>query len=168
MDELEDVGPKLLALPTVGLRRFVLAYTRNGGNAVQASTEAGSHGPKMYGHRALLRNDVQEAVSEVMQARLKEMSPAAVAALGNLIADVNHKDHSKAIFAVLDRTGFHAKSEHKSTVEHVADKDVLAEIKKLASELGMDAMQQRKLIGYDAKLPVLDAVVEDVDDEMFT
>lgn len=74
----------------------------------------------------LLKNPViLEALKEASVAHLKAMIPKAVNALDNVLADPKHRDHHKAIVALLDRVGLHPVTEHKTTVEHTIDRDAL-------------------------------------------
>lgn len=158
--DASDLGPAMRALKPQH-QLFVAAYAENGGNAVQACRSAGYKADKMTGWRLLKREDVQAAVHELCEQDLKGLTPSALMSLKNLLADQNHKDHAKAVFAVMDRTGLHAVSEQRKVVQ-VADKELLSAIKVLAGELGFDA---KKLLGHSSR--IIDAEATEVEAEEF-
>ena len=122
---------------------------------VQAAKDAGYGSMKMAGFRLMQRPDVIAALQELGNGKLLSLAPKAIHALQMLVDDPNHKDHGKAVFAVLDRTGFHSKTEHKVTsVLRLNDTQVLSAIHSLAGELGMDP---RKLLGSRAAAPSREA-----------
>jgi phage terminase small subunit len=83
---------------------------------------------------------IQDAIQEASRVYLRNMLPKAVNALDGVLGDPRHRDHHKAIIALLDRTGFHAMHESRQTVEHtVNDQVLIAKVRAMAEQLGIDA-----------------------------
>jgi phage terminase small subunit len=145
-------GPCMAAL-TAMQRRFVLAMLADPsgtqgdwGRAAGYSDKA--DGAKVQACRNLQDTKVQAAIYEVARGHLNGAGP--LLAIQNLLRIANDPRHSKnfdATVGILDRVGIHTKSEHRVTVEHKDDREMLALVARLAGELGVDA---RTLIGANA------------------
>lgn len=160
----DQLGPKMQALRKDEQRLFVWAYVNNGGNATQAANDAGygkgGNGQHSTGWRLTQRQDVKEAMHECTWLVMHTAAVPAVKALEHLVRDPNHKDHARAIEMVLARTGFLAKSEHTTKVEHVLDeRTMLARIVALCEKnkwdkqaiLGASAPQVKQIALPSAK-----------------
>jgi hypothetical protein len=91
----------------------------------QAGYKGSYEATRKMAYRLMKSSVILDAIREASSAKLKAMIPNAVDALKHVIADPKHRDHVKATFGVLDRTGLHAVQESKHTVEHVVPRDEL-------------------------------------------
>jgi phage terminase small subunit len=148
--EPDDHGPKMQVL-SERERRFVYSYLNGGGrDAADAARQAGYSDPghgatiRVTAHRLLHSQKVLDALEEEGRKHFHGLLVPAVAAAGALIANPKHAQHAHAVFTTLARLGLGERTEHKVTVEHVADDRVLALAQRFAAELGVDEM---KLVG---------------------
>lgn len=132
---------------------FVLAAMANGGrNYAQAAREAGfsdeGGSAKATAYRLSHDPKIQAALMEEANRRLNTGSVLAVSVLLELVNgdSLDPKDRLKAIELVLNRTGMHAKSEHKVEVKHTDEtsKEMVERIKLLSAQMGIDS---QKLLG---------------------
>jgi hypothetical protein len=86
---------------------------------------------------------IQAAIAEESQRRLRSLSPTAISALENLLADPSHRHHARGIGMVLDRAD-PVQTQHNLVVEHkeprelvAATKAVLARVEALARRAGL-------------------------------
>jgi phage terminase small subunit len=91
---------------------------------------------------------VQEAIMEEAEKRLKAGAIMAVNHLLEIADDTSadKKDRLKAVEMILNRSGLHAKTEHKVAVTHTdaTSDEMIKRIELLAGNLGLDA---KKLLG---------------------
>lgn len=164
-----QLGPAMRALPTDNMRRFVIALLEIGQlNYTKAAALAGysqeSPGAlQVTASRLAHDTRILAAIHEESDRRLHAGAAMAVSQL-LLIADAAPKqsDRLKAIEMILNRTGLHAMSEHKVTVNDVSNTDdaMIARIKEIAAKLGLD---QSKLLGGAEKVEKAVAEVVDVE-----
>lgn len=162
LPDVSDMGPKMRAL-SEGHRAFVLAYIAIGGRSqTEAAIMAGySDTPRCAGvtsTRIAHRQDVQDAIFEEMkkQGRIDLVSRYANV---RLIADSSPKDEVrlKANLELMNIAGLGGVTRHEVVIEdRRSTKDILEEIKRLASETG----DEGKLIAGD----IIDAEFEEVTD----
>ncbi len=137
------MGPAMEALP-LRQRKFVEALLDNGmSNYTRAAAEAGYTGERAVlgrtGSRLAHDDRVQAAIQEEARRRMKASGIMAASMLINMAADPTHKDHFKAVTAVLDRAGLHAQVEHTVTHNHVGnDQEAVQRIVMIAKTLGLD------------------------------
>lgn len=157
------LGPCMEALSD-RQRQFVLALIQTGCSQSKAAELAGYRGGphtwKATGWRLAHDSRVQAAIHEEAQKLIRGTSVMAVRVIEGLAADknVDPKVRLKAATELLNRSGLHAQSEHKVTVErHLTDGEIRGQLLELARQLDLDP---RKVLG--AAFPV-DAVFEVVE-----
>ena len=140
----EMMGPKLLALGTDLQRRFAFYMGCGETNATQACRDAGyknsDGGIRVQAHQLMHNPDVLEAIAEVGSKQLRSLPPLAIKSLRTILEDPKTSTSTRlnTALAVLDRTGFSARTEHKVTVEHTVDTREIEELaKRLAAESGI-------------------------------
>ncbi len=144
-DDRAQLGPAMQALPNEKWRRFVVALfsLKPGyGSHVAAARIAGFGTPAtkpatmaVVAHEIAHDPRTQAAIAEETQKRIRTSSPAALGALLNLVADQNHKDHARAIAAILDRTN-PIETHHNVAVTHThvsQDASDIAELRAMRS-----------------------------------
>jgi hypothetical protein len=120
-------GPNMSVLTPLQ-QRFVESFVSSPmRSAYRSLLEAGYKGTEAAGRRQshrLLQNEViQAAIQEVADVKMKLMVPKSLGAIEGVLADPKHRDHIRASFGILDRTGHHGISETKTTVAHTFDVD---------------------------------------------
>ena len=169
-EDLEAYGPLMQALNPLQ-RAFVEVYLDHpdlpaGQLAERAGytkpTTPGSNQLATRGHLLLHNERVIAAINEQASRRLRGAGGMAVKVLLD-IARSPGKDQLKAAIALLDRTGFHALSEHKVTVDDKRpqnEREMRARITDLISELG--GVEGLAKLGnvVDAEFTVIDPEVE--------
>jgi hypothetical protein len=88
-------------------------------------------------------DSIQAAIAEESHRQLRSLSPSAIQALENLLADPSHRDHARGIGMILDRSD-QVQTTHNVVVEHkepaavvAATKKVLERIEELARRAGL-------------------------------
>lgn len=126
-------------------RQFVLALIQTGCSQSKAAELAGYRGGpdtwKAVGWRLAHDSRVQAAIHEEAQKLIRTTSVMAIKVVEGLAQDrnVDPKVRLKAATELLNRSGLHAQSEHKVTVErHLSDKEIKSQIVSFARELGLD------------------------------
>lgn len=167
MPAIEDMGPNLRGCTEME-RRFVVAWFHCGGNRTRAAEMAGYAADakgdhKQSAYQVWHREKVQRAIKEYAErSMLHGMLPLAFSAWREIVGDPGHKDRAKMTLAVLERTGFHAVTEHKVSVDSTSDRlAMLREIVRLAKATGQD---WRNLLG--AASDVTDADFQVVEREI--
>jgi phage terminase small subunit len=173
-DEGYRFGPMMKALPSDRMRQWVISYLDNGGrDQGKAAAEAGYTGSHqtlaVTGHRLAHDERVQAALHEEAHKRLRAGTILSVSVLTEIISNDTQqtKDRLKAIEMLLNRTGLHAQTEHKVTVEHTVSEEKMVErIMFLSQQLGLDA---KKLLGsagviVDADFKVVDGSADGLED----
>lgn len=133
---------------------FSEAYVRAGYSAtspqsVRVNASRLAHNPKII-----------NAMAEESRKRLDGSAMVAVSTLVKICADAEEKTGNKlkAALAIMDRTGLHAMSEHKVTVDdHRTEGELVAAITAMAQRQGLDP---RLLLGD--KVQVIDTTYEEV------
>lgn len=154
------MGPAMLRL-TPMQRRFVVGLSVWGGVATEAARWAGysaksEQSLRVQAHQTINLAYVKEAIKEEAWRRLDESSLLAVSTVIRIA--MNSPDDKVALAAaekLLDRTGFHAKSEHTVIVKDGrTTQELIAFIEAAAARNGMDA---NKLLGRKPPQDVVDA-----------
>src|SRR5262245_6525442 len=163
----ESLGPAMRAL-TLAQRRFVVAaLTFPEGKDWQIAKAAGysdrSHGAlRVTAHRLFHDEKVISALHEEASKRLRSSAHLGVSVLAKIARTDGHRDQRRAAEAILNRTGFHEKTEHVMQVNHSdgTGRAMVARIEALAARLGMDA---GALLGANAAAPMrlIEGKVED-------
>lgn len=165
MPEHDELGPAMRAL-SARQRQFIVAYFHTGSRerAAYIAGYAGEPNSNLLGVSAYSvwhNPKVQTAIKEFgEQCVLAGLVPLAFVALESALMNGDAKDKTSAAKIVLDRTGFHAKSEVITTKGTTSRVDQIKEIVRLAKLQGLDP---RKLIGgavdfIDADFKVVDEV----------
>jgi hypothetical protein len=95
---------------------------------------------KVRGHQLEHDEKVMRAVQEVVRQHLESRGPAVgVATLLKIAQTDGHPQQVRAAEGLLDRTGFHAMSEHKVLVERRDPAAMIARVRELAAQFGIDA-----------------------------
>lgn len=171
-EDLDEFGPAMQALTSMQ-RQFVIAYCEHpnysaGALAAEAGYSGGTPGSaqlRVVGHMLLHNEKVIAAMHEEAGKRMRSAGLIGVSAVVAIAANPEHADHLKAALALMDRTGFHAKSEHKVVVDDKrpqTKQELVDAVRNVARELGLDEAAQRKLIGdgaIDADFKVIEEVV---------
>lgn len=149
VDDMGKLGPAMRALPTDRMRAFVTFLVTTGqNNHAAAARAAGYQGNedtiKVTGHRLAHDERVINALHEEGKRRMQSAAVLAAGVLVNLANDpTDKKVQLRAAEALLNRVGLHATTEH--IVSRGEDSGGMIEnIKRLAAELGLDAV---KLLG---------------------
>ncbi len=137
-----EYGPKMRALTTPRMKRFVIALLNQSGKPDQtaAYVEAGYMGSTRNAlqiNASILAHDqrIQEAIQEEAGRRLKLLLPAALAAIEEIVVDPQHKDRAKIADGIVSRAGLDAPVEHRHGL--AGDTAMLARIKMLAERNGI-------------------------------
>lgn len=116
--DAEELGPAMLALPTDKQRAFVMALYSDdddvppkgeglylfAAKAAGFGTETSSNKSLSVIASRLLRSPrVRAAIAEYSHTTLRAIPPEAVRALRAVIRDPKHRDHMRAINAIIDR-----------------------------------------------------------------
>lgn len=149
----ERAGPALEALPPMQ-QQFVLALVTLGCTQSKAAELAGYQGgPNTFKSKGWsLAHDprVQAAILEQSQKLIRAHAPMALNVVVDLAKSVNidPRVRLKAALELLNRSGLHAHTEHRVTVERPhSDQEQLARVVALAERLGIDPT---KLLGSAA------------------
>jgi hypothetical protein len=149
----DGLGPAMLAL-SPAMRAFVIAKVEFGQPNHEAARMAGysaasPHALSVVASRLAHDERVQSALLEEGQKLMRSEGPKSVHTLVEVRDDKRNaaKDRIKAATELLDRSGFHALSEHHLTVEHhLSDEQKDARIMALAAEMGLSQDEARKLL----------------------
>lgn len=162
-----NYGPKMQEL-NPRQRAFVLAALTTGKYAPALWAKmAGYRGDDnvlaVTGHRLAHDKAVQEAMHEESVRRLASGKIYAVSVLLDLCTTADKDSvRLKAAEAILNRSGLHERTEHKTTVEHtISDRAMIDRIKVLAGRLGLDPVKLLGSAGVPVEEPV-DAEFEEV------
>lgn len=161
-----DQGPKMRQCTEME-RVFIYAMVECGGDATQAAFAAG-YGKKsdtreqqinacrQAGYNLLRRERVLDAMQEEAKKRLYSMGMIAANNLAALLNDpgLSAKDRFRANVEALDRAGLVVQQKVEVTHKDEKDANVVAEIRKLASDLGLDPS---RLLGQAKGSNVVDA-----------
>ena len=146
----EDLGPAMRAC-NERQRLFVLAMKYFGGSQKKCAIAAGyaEESASVTGHHLAHHPKVQGAMLEVG----KELLGTGTILTAKLLIDVisgdeqaEVKDRLKAAEMLMNRTGMHAMSEHKSVVVHRSE-SVDEQIKRLTDMAGKLGIDPQKLLG---------------------
>lgn len=167
-------GPAMRAL-NVRQRAFVISMLETGVNSPMLHARnagyAGDNGVlAVTGYRLSHDDRIQAAILEEGERRLKAAAALATSRVVEMLDSADEKIKLKAAEMIFNRTGLHARTEHKVTVEHVEDDATLVDrAKRLAADLGVDIT---KMIGYShmetlpAPGPVIDGEFTEAETEL--
>ncbi len=158
----DDLGPAMRALDP-RRRAFVVAMIEAPSlSYTQAAIRAGYSGTevslRVQAHRLAHSERVLAAYHEEAEKRLRAGAILGASVLVQIASNEMHKDQLKAAGMLLNRIGFHEKTEHKHVVERATDDvEVKRQVVALAKELGLDP---RVFLGKNAQMPALEAPVD--------
>lgn len=167
-EDFSELGPAMQRL-TVLQRQFVVAYCEHpnytpGQLAAEAGYSAGTEGStqlRVVGFHMMRNEKVLAAINEEAGKRLRGAGLIGVGAVVAIALNPAHKDHLKAALALMDRTGHHATSEHKVTVDDKRPQskaELVAAVAQVARDAGLTDDAIKKLTGGD----IVDAEFQDV------
>lgn len=121
-EELAALSPAMAAL-VPRQRAFCYFYISNGGHGANAVRSAGysSKSPnycRVMAHKLLHSKPILQAIHATSWAFLHSLTTPALSALSDVLRDPTHRDRVRAAALILDRTGFHAQSQHTVVVEN--------------------------------------------------
>lgn len=168
------LGPAMLAL-NPAQRAFVAAKVLYGLSNTDAAEKAGyssrsPHALEVVGSRLAHEDRIQSAILEEGQKLMRSEGPKSVHTLVAIRDDKTAapKDRLKAATELLDRSGFHAVTEHNVSVEHrLSDDEKDARMLALCAELGIDPTQAAKVLIAPADAKSVAARYENVLDAEF-
>jgi hypothetical protein len=150
--DLPNYGPKMLALPSDKHREFVVALfvVRPGFGAPSRAARLAGWGTETSSKNSitsmasrLMHNEaVLDAIREYGEQFLRGAGPNALRALENLVNSPAHKDHGRAVAAVIDRL-YPAEQvqtlnvRHDATPEFRSTAEVMARIAELSAKFGV-------------------------------
>ncbi len=144
----EGLGPAMRALTSLQ-RSFVRAKVELGLNDTAAYAAAGFAPDRGHAHRLAHDERVQAAILEEGRKLMRAHGPKSILTLVEIRDNVeaNDKDRIKAAIELLNRSGFHAVSEHHEHQHHYLseteqDRRILA----LCAELGLSPDEARKML----------------------
>lgn len=161
--EIEELGPAMRAL-NERQRRFVIAFFVTGRRekAAHIAGYAGEPDSNLIGVSAYSvwhQPKVQAAIKEFgEQSIMAGLVPMATAVLEDAMKKGDIKEQTKAALAIMDRTGFHAKSEQ---IIRQPDRTRLEEIREIVRLCHAQGLDPRKLIG--GALDFVDVDFETID-----
>jgi phage terminase small subunit len=166
-NDLGEIGPKMRRLndrQRLFVRHLVVSE-RRAGRQVDAARKAGygtptskDHTLRQIAYRLMQDQKVVEAVAEESQKFLRAIVPEAVAALRRLINDPKHREHGRAVLAVVDRFDpietRHVVDVHKRTqVTVVSTSEALKKINELAARAGLVPSRLPPLLEHEGRAP---------------
>jgi hypothetical protein len=153
-EELTEYGPCMRAL-TGRQRKFVTTYMEYPTWSVDQLAKAAGYSASSFevlrvtGQRLMHEEKVLAAMHEEAGKRIKTGGLIGVSAVIKIALNEQHKDHLKAALALMDRTGFHALSEHKVQVTDDRPKskqELIAATREVLKELGMSPDEAAKFL----------------------
>lgn len=105
---------------------------------------------RVCGHNLMHNEKIIAAINEEASSRLRGAGILGVSVMIAIASNPAHKDQLKAATALADRTGFHAMSEHKVTVDDKrpqTKQEMIAAIVQLGREQGMSDADIKKWTG---------------------
>lgn len=153
LDE-ESLGPAMRLL-NPRQRLFVVGKVAYGLTDTEAAKFAGYQLPRLYpngfkqAYRVAHHPAVQEAILEEGRKLMRAEGAKSIRTLVEIRDDeqVDAKDRMKAAIELLNRSGFHAVSEHHMSVEHhLSEGEMDRRMLSLAAELGLPEAEARKLL----------------------
>ncbi len=143
-DDGGKLSPKMVALPTDRMRRFVLALLaqgrRNYTKAYRAAGYTGTAGALRVGASRLAHDErIQAALHEEGARRFTPLLPLALHVVEDILTNPKAKaaDIIKVAFGIWDRVGLRAPTEPEVPVPLENDTETLARIKLLAERCGI-------------------------------
>jgi hypothetical protein len=172
--DTSSLGPAMVAL-SPAMRAFVVAKVTMGLNNIDAAKTAGysarsPHALGVVGSRLAHDDRVQVAILEEGQKLMRTEGPRSVHTLVAIRDDkaASNKDRLTAAKELLDRSGFHATTEHHVSVEHsLSDAEKDRRMLVLAAELGISQTEAQKLLIAPAAPKAVEAAYENVLDAEF-
>ena len=170
----EGLGPAMAALPPAQ-RAFVAAKVRLGMSNSDAAEAAGysAHSPRclsVVGCRLAAQTRIQSAILEEGQRLMRSEGPRSIMVLVQIRDDKSlaAKDRMKAATELLDRSGFHAMTEHHVSVEHsLSDAEKDRRMLALCAELGLAPAEAQKMLVAPVDQKTIEGAYEEVQDAEF-
>ena len=159
----EGLGPAMRALDD-RRRRFVMAAITYPTAKDWQIAKAAGYSDRSYGglrvaaHRLFHDEKVLAAIREEAARKLRSSAFLGAAVLAEIARTKGHPDQLKAATALLNRIGFHEKTEQVVNVNHrdMTGEAMVARIEKLAAALGLDS---GALLGLNAAPKMIDGEV---------
>lgn len=105
--------------------------------------------------RLMSQDHILLALHEEADKRLRAGALLGVSVMMEIAADPTHKDRLRAAGMIADRVGFHAKTEHKVTVEKPTDDiEIVQRIVDLGKSLGLSDEAIKGMIGNNVAVPI--------------
>lgn len=162
------LGPAMLALANDRMRAFVTALCLGARSGVEACRMAGYEGDgntlKVTAHRLGHDDRVQAALQEEGRRMATVSGVRALQVAQDIMDDdaVAPAARMKAVEFLADRGGFHARTEHRVTVENVTEKEALREVLLGLAKTGMPREKQIEYL-RNAGVTVTDVEFEEVE-----
>ena len=176
-DDIPDFGPAMAVL-TDKQRAFVQAYCEHPNYDNAPLVKEAGYGDstlvsaRVTGYRLMHNEKILAAINEEASKRLRGSGILGVSVMMQIAANPAHKDHLKAATALADRTGFHALSEHKVTIDDKrpkSRKEMVQQMIAMGREQGM-SNDQIKVFGageiVDADFVEVSEVDADIEKQM--
>lgn len=154
----EEFGPAMSALDD-RQRAFVLALLEMGNENHGKAAKLAGYGNEastpnylyMQGHRVANNPKVREAMAEEARRRLDGNAWVAIGVVAEIMTNEKaaNKDRLKAAEIVLNRTGFHAKTETLVKVEDVTTEAQIQRVLNMTKVLGLDPKPMLESIGIE-------------------
>ena len=165
-------GPAMMALPTDAQRAFVIGLVIYGLSQIEAGRQAGfsarsPHALDVQSSRLAHDDRIQAAILEEGQRLMRTQGPKSIHTLVAIrdSKTASDKDRMAAAKDLLDRSGFHAISEQKVSVEHsLSDAEVDRRLAAIFAARGLDPAEGAKLLSDPAKgKDIIDAEYSEVE-----
>ena len=182
-DDAPDYGPLMMALPNDRERNYIVGVLQGltGAAAAKAAGFGNSEGTTSaesyarIAHRLNSRQRIAAAMQEQIAATIKSLGPAAVNAARQLLTNTTHKDHGRAVFAVIDKI-LPTETRSNVVVTHKTEdiegiyfyyQKLLAlglDRARILAELGIGYLTKCEAMAAEGgKLPIIDASFEVLD-----
>jgi phage terminase small subunit len=165
---MTEMGPCMLALPNDRWRNFVVCLVTGKpghGSATRAYKEAGfessTRTATVQASRMVRDERILAAIGEESRKWLRAGHPHAVAALHKMVANSKHKDHARAVEAVLARVDPITTNQfvHVTRVDNTGEA-LIERIKVAAAALGIDPQQ---FLGVNTEPKLIEGEIVEVD-----
>lgn len=148
-------------------RAFVMAYLETGLKATAAARLSGYGGEnpqsvRVQAHRLTRNEDILAAIKELADRKVKTGAYIAMSVLLEIAQDPSHKDRYKAAVEIANRSGMIVAQKMEVEHKHEMDaKEVIAQLKAFAKELGLNERQVLGSAGYtDAQFELVSPPVD--------
>ncbi len=169
MEEKDDYGPAMTACTPME-RAFVMALLMQGDSINYTEAALTADYGKTYGsarelgHRVVRKKRIRDAIREEAEVRMQAAPVLLVNGLLTVAKDRTHKDHVKAMLAIMNRIGMH---EIQETIVHhkheLSYKELVDELKQISQRIDVPLPDwMNKAVDAEfAEVPRLDKPIED-------